>query len=140
MLNACELEIDLLCSGLKVPAEVSLDGARPVSRTRAGLGSGLELVISTGSHLKPKIWVNVPVLEPFTERSPYVLNGSPTDGYTLHDQRSGDRYAVRIPREPAWYRRRTSRGVPMAEIGVLQGTCLGIYINSSARSGATSRR
>jgi len=36
---------------------------------------------------------------------------------------------VRLPPEPAWYRQLTSRGVPMRRIGVLQGTCLGIYIN-----------
>ena len=48
-LNACELEIDLFCRGLRVPAEVSLDGGRAISRTRAGLGSGLEIVIPTGS-------------------------------------------------------------------------------------------
>mgnify|MGYP006144807059 CR=1 FL=1 len=44
-LNACELEIDLFCRGLRVPEDVTLDGARGVRRTRAGLGSGLELVI-----------------------------------------------------------------------------------------------
>ena len=64
-LNACELEIDLFCSGIRVPDDVSLDGARGISRTRAGLGSGLELVIPTGSRLKPEIWMNAPVAERF---------------------------------------------------------------------------
>jgi hypothetical protein len=41
MLNACELEIDLFCRGLRVPEDVALQGARGVRRTRAGLGSGL---------------------------------------------------------------------------------------------------
>ena len=49
MLNACELEIDLFCKGLRVPPEVPLTGARGVSRTRAGLGSGLELVLPAES-------------------------------------------------------------------------------------------
>ena len=44
-LNACELEIDLLCRGLRVPLDVSLNGSRGVSRTRAGLGSGLEIAL-----------------------------------------------------------------------------------------------
>jgi len=48
-LNACELEIDLFCKGIRVPETVSLDGARGLSRTRAGLGSGLELVIPSQS-------------------------------------------------------------------------------------------
>jgi hypothetical protein len=128
-LNACELEIDLFCRGIRVPDEVSLDGARGISRTRAGLGSGLEIVIPTGSWLKDRIWVNVPVEEAFAQASPYVLEGAPAEGYHVHDERGGERYAIEIPREPAWYTRPTSRGIPMNRVGVLQGTYLGIYVN-----------
>ena len=64
-LNACELEIDLFCRGMRVPDDVSLAGARNVTRTRAGLGSGLEVVLPTASHAKKEIWVNVPVVERF---------------------------------------------------------------------------
>jgi hypothetical protein len=128
-LNACELEIDLFCRGLRVPERVSLEGARGVSRTRAGLGSGLELAIPTHSWLKREIWCNAPVVERFAQASPYVLTGSPADGYRVHDDRDDSEYDVRLPREPAWYRRLTSREIPMSRIGVLQGTYLGIYIN-----------
>src|SRR5437762_13940566 len=107
-LNACELEIDLLCRGLRVAADGSLAGARPVSRTRAGLGSGLELVIPTGSHLKSEIWVNVPVVEAFAQTSPYRLLGNDDDGFLVMDERGGTPYGVRIPREPDWYARYTS--------------------------------
>ena len=62
---------------------MSLDGARGISRTRAGLGSGLELVIPTGSWLKDEVWVNVPVVEPFVRHSPYVLAGGPAGGYSM---------------------------------------------------------
>ena len=128
-LNACELEIDLFCQGIRVPDEVSLEGARGISRTRAGLGSGLEIRIPSRSWLKPALWVNVPVVEEFARRSPFVLAGSPESGYTIRDERDGIPYAVEIPREPTWYRRLTSRDVPMNRIGVLQGTYLGIYVN-----------
>jgi len=128
-LNACELEIDLFCRGIRIPDEVSLDGARGISRTRAGLGSGLELIIPAGSWLKDRIWVNVPVEEAFARESPYVLEGAPAAGYRVHDDRTGHRYPIEIPREPAWYARSTSRGIPMNRIGVLQGTYLGIYVN-----------
>lgn len=127
-LNACELEIDLFCRGLRVPEDVSLAGARGISRTRAGLGSGLELVIPTGSWLKPEIWMNAPVLERFVRDSPYVLAGGP-GSYQVVDEPSGAVYPVRLPQQPAWYDRLTSRDVPMSRIGVLQGTYLGIYIN-----------
>ena len=128
-LNACELEIDLFCRGLRVPSEVPLDGVRGISRTRAGLGSGLELVIPTNSWLKPEIWTNAPVVESFARTSPYALDWSARDGYVVSDERNGSRYAVRLPREPAWYRRLTSHDVPMSRVGVLQGTYLGIYVN-----------
>lgn len=128
-LNACELEIDLLCRGLRIAPRVSLEGARGISRTRAGLGSGLEIVIPANSWLKRRVWMNAPVVEPFAERSPYVLQGSPEEGYAILDCRNGAQYTVELPQEPAWYRRQTSRDVPMSRIGVLQGTYLGIYIN-----------
>ena len=126
-LNACELEIDLMCRGLRVAADVSLGDSRPLSRTRAGLGSGLELVIPTGSWLKPRIWVNVPVVEPFAAASPYRLA---VDGGTrVVDDRNGLEYPVTIPPAPAWYHRVTTNDVSMDQIGVLQGTYLGIYVN-----------
>jgi len=128
-LNACELEIDLFCRGMQVPEATSLDGARGVSRTRAGLGSGLEVVLPTGSAIKKEIWLNVPVVEPFAVNSPYRLAGSAARGYTIVDDRTGHGYPTRLPQEPSWYARATSRGVPMNRIGVLQGTYLGIYIN-----------
>lgn len=128
-LNACELEIDLFCKGMRVPDTVPLDGARGVSRTRAGLGSGLEVVIPTRSWLKDAVWVNVPVAESFAKRSPYLLTGSPREGYGILDERNGTRYSIGIPREPAWYHEFTSRDVPMSRVGVLQGTYLGIYVN-----------
>lgn len=128
-LNACELEIDLFCHGMRVPETISLEGGRGVSRTRAGLGSGLEIVIPANSWLKSGVWVNVPVVEQFAARSPYVLDGSPSGGYAVVDERDGTRYRVAIPREPTWYRQVTSRDVPMNRIGVLQGTYLGIYVN-----------
>ncbi len=128
-LNACELEIDLFCRGLRIPEDVSLEGARGVSRTRAGLGSGLEVVLPTESRAKREIWVNVPVAEPFAQSSPYVLSGGPDAGHTIVDTRSELRYPVRLPAEPGWYGRLTSGGLQMHRIGVLQGTYLGIYVN-----------
>ncbi len=128
-LNACELEVDLFCKGMRVPPSVALDGARGISRTRAGLGSGLEVALPTGSWLKREVWVNVPVVESFAHQSPYVLSGSPRDGYRIRNDRSGDQYFVRLPPEPSWYSRLTSRDIPMKQVGVMQGTYLGIYVN-----------
>lgn len=127
-LNACELEIDLFCRGVRIPAETILPSARGVSRMRAGLGSGLELAIPTGSRLKKQIWMNAPVEERFARLSPYSLIGD-GEQYSIRDERTDQFYPVSVPDEPRWYNSITSRELPMSRIGVLQGTYLGIYIN-----------
>ncbi|HEX7078242.1 MAG TPA: radical SAM protein [Candidatus Eisenbacteria bacterium] len=126
--NPCELEIDLFCHGVRIDPSCTLfEDARKVSRTRAGLGSGLELILP--GPLKD-IWMNAPVEEDFVRSSPYVLQKG-GDGYAVRDERSGAVYGVRVPVEPAWYSRRTSRGTEMCKVGVLQGTYLGVYIANS---------
>jgi hypothetical protein len=128
VLRPVELEIELFCRGMRLDptCEVGEDGRR-ISRTRAGLGSGLELVLP---HPRKPIWVNVPVVEPFASRSPLRLVKS-GDGYFVFDDRRGDTYEVEVPEEPAWYSRRTASGVEMSRIGVLQGNYLGIYVSNS---------
>ena len=127
MLKPVELEIELFCRGMRVDASCETGGeARRIARTRAGLGSGLEIVIPA----RPKdIWVNVPVVENFAQHSVFQLrrNG---ERYVVLDGRNATECAVSIPREPAWYSRRTSSGAEMSRIGVLQGNYLGIYVSN----------
>jgi hypothetical protein len=67
MWSPVELEIELFCRGMRIDESCALDqDGRPVLRTRAGLGSGLELVLPAPR--KP-IWVNVPVVEAFAADS-----------------------------------------------------------------------
>jgi hypothetical protein len=113
---------------MRLPDDVSVAGSRGLPRTRAGLGSGLEVVIPSASRLKDEIWVNVPVVERFAQSSPYHLTAGPA-GYAIVDDRNAGRYPVRLPAAPEWYSRLTSRGVPMNRIGVMQGTYLAIYVN-----------
>lgn len=119
-----ELEIELFCRGMRIAADVQ--SGRRISRTRAGLGSGLEIVIPATP--KP-ISVNVPVVEPFTRQSPFELSAC-GEQYSILDDRTSREYAIDIPQEPAWYSRTTTSGVPMHRIGVLQGNYLGIYVAS----------
>ena len=79
---------------------------------------------------KPKpIWVNVPVVERFAQHSDFVLHY--LDGrYSIADTRSGVEYRIDIPSEPEWYSRKTSSGVEMSRVGVLQGTYLGFYVSN----------
>ncbi|HKA37285.1 MAG TPA: radical SAM protein [Thermoanaerobaculia bacterium] len=127
-LSPVELEIELFCRGLRMDESCDLDeDGRRVSRTRAGLGSGLELVLP--GPRKP-IWVNVPVIEEFAARSPFRLVKA-EGAYGLIDERSGETYPARLPPEPAWYSRRTSSGIEMSRIGVLQGNYLGVYVSNA---------
>jgi sodium-dependent dicarboxylate transporter 2/3/5 len=127
MLSPVELEIELFCRGMRIDATCSVDeDGRRISRTRAGLGSGLELVLPAPR--KP-IWVNVPVVEAFAAESPFRL-ARDREKYHLSDDRTGELYPVRVPVEPAWYGRTTSSGVEMCRIGVLQGNYLGVYVSS----------
>lgn len=126
-MNACELEIDLFCLGLRIDPACSLEGeSRPLARTRAGLGSGLELVIPGR---RKDVWVNVPVEEAFARRSPFVL-AREGEGFVVIDERTAERHPVEVPPEPDWYGARTSSGTEMRRVGVLQGTYLGVYIQS----------
>ena len=127
MLKPVELEIELFCRGMRIHPSCHTDGdARRISRTRAGLGSGLEIVIPATP--KP-MWVNVPVTERFAHQSIYSLQKF-DDCYFVVDGRTGASYAVTIPPEPAWYSRYTSADVQMSRIGVLQGNYLGIYLSN----------
>ena len=127
MLKPVELEIELFCRGMRIDASCHAgEIGRRITRTRAGLGSGLEIIIPA----KPKdIWVNVPVVENFAARSVFELRER--DGrYCVLDARNGAVYDVTIPAEPAWYSQMTTSGVEMSRIGVLQGNYLGIYVSA----------
>jgi hypothetical protein len=146
--NPGELKLELFCRGLRIePGALSDEAGRPIVRTRAGLGSGLELIIP--GDLKD-LWVNAPVVEAFARRSPLVLRRGAT-GFFIEDERNGAVYPVILPPAPRWYEARTSTGKRMMDIGVLQGTYLAIYVGppaaigvpgtspvSSARRGKTS--
>ena len=127
MLKPIELEIELFCRGMRIDESCQTDeDGRRISRTRAGLGSGLEIVIPATP--KP-MWVNVPVVESFAQESVFTLQKC-DDRYFVVDARDAAGYEVTIPPEPAWYSRNTSADVPMSRVGVLQGNYLGIYISN----------
>lgn len=120
-LNAAELSLELFCRGMRI---ADGDDGRGIQRTRAGLGSGIELRLPGE---RKDHWVNVPVRESFARSSPFeLITAEP--GSVLVDARDGRRYRVDLPARPAWYDRETSSGKPMAHVGVLQGTYLGVYV------------
>ena len=128
MFSPVELEIELFCRGMRIEesCHVGEDGRR-ISRTRAGLGSGLEIILPGP---RKAIWVNVPVVEPFALSSSLGLTKH-AGQYSVVDERTGDSYAVEIPEEPSWYSRQTATGIEMSRIGVLQGNYLGVYVSNA---------
>jgi uncharacterized radical SAM superfamily protein len=119
--NPALLKLDLYCHGVRLDGSCSAeeDGGRKILRTRAGLGSGLELILPGG------LWTNVPATERFVESSPYTLHR--VHGRYLLRWNGADVAPVRLSPRPGWYDRTTASGKPMTRIGTLQGTYLGIY-------------
>jgi len=136
--NPALLKLDLYCRGMRMDDSCFIleDGGRQILRTRAGLGSGLELILPGG------LWTNVPVTENFAASSPYVLHRE--DGrYVLRRYREGSGGSgqglqvlpgssepvatVRLAPRPGWYEKKTRTGKPMTRVGTLQGTYLGVY-------------
>src|ERR1700693_965817 len=98
MLSPVELEIELFCRGMRIDGscDVTEDGRR-VSRTRAGLGSGLEVILHA---LRKHIWGNGPVVESSASPSPFCLVKH-AGRYHVLDERTGDAFLVEIPEEPS---------------------------------------
>jgi len=115
------LKLDLYCKGARLDESCFIedDGGRKILRTRAGLGSGLELVLPDG------LWTNVPVSESFAQRSPYTVHRE-RGAYEIRYEDQPVAPVTLSPR-PGWYDAETSTGKPMTRIGTLQGTYLGIY-------------
>ena len=120
--NAAELSVSLLCKGIKIGSSCLLESDR-LNKRRAGLGSGIELVVPDKFK---NIWINVPVEESFVKNSPYSLNKN-EKGYIIEwDEKFS--WPVMLPSLPEWYLKKTSSGIQMSRIGIIQGTYLGIYV------------
>lgn len=119
--NPALLKLDLYCKGTRLDPSCLEEGGtgRGLVRTRAGLGSGLEVVLPGG------LWTNVPVLESFAQKSPYLVRRV---GDELLLELDGEVLApLALSPRPAWYDSRTTSGKPMTRVGTLQGTYLGVY-------------
>ncbi len=122
-LNPGLLELDLFCKGMKIDQSCDLEhDARMVTRTRAGLGSGLEIIIP--SHPED-IYMNVPLLEKFVKDSPYTL--IKRNGQYIIIKEGAVVAVIRLPRQPAFYTQKTSNGTLMSRVGTMQGTYLAVY-------------
>ena len=119
--NSALLKLDLYCRGMRIDDSclIAEDGGRRILRTRAGLGSGLEVILPGG------LWTNVPVTESFAKQSPYALHRV-HNTYVLR-RGDDDVTTVTLSPRPAWYDRTTTGGKPMTRVGTLQGTYLAIY-------------
>src|SRR5262249_1207788 len=77
--NPALLKLDLYCRGIRIEDSCHEGhGGRKILRTRAGLGSGLELVLPGG------LWTNVPVMEPFAKDSPFALRSAEAKALAIH--------------------------------------------------------
>jgi hypothetical protein len=119
--NPAWLKLDLYCKGIRIAPDALPDEkeGRPILRTRAGLGSGVELI------LPENIWTNVPVVEPFAAESPYELIRKGEELWITLDNKP--LVQVHFAPRPEWYDKKTRSGKRMDRVGTLQGTYLAIY-------------
>src|SRR4029079_9247711 len=114
--NPALLKLDLYCRGIRLDDSclVDDDGGRPLPRTRAGLGSGLEAILPGG------LWTNVPVSEPFPQKSPYTLHRTQQGSYWIH--RRGERIApIDLSTRTESHERAAPPGRPLATAGGARG-------------------
>ncbi len=121
--NPALLKLDLYCKGIRIDDSYFVaESGRKILRTRAGLGSGLELVLPHG------LWTNVPVTEGFAQESPYILFRENDKLVIRRDEPGREEVAiVEASPKPSWYDRETTTGKSMTRVGSLQGTYLGVY-------------
>lgn len=119
--NSAFLKLDLYCRGARIDESCQVEdaGGRPILRTRAGLGSGLEAILPGGE------WTNIPVAEPFAADSPYLVRHE--GNRFLLSLHGDDVCEVRLSPRPGWYDAQTASGKKMSKVGTLQGTYLGVY-------------
>ena len=119
--NPALFKLALYCEGLRISEEAlkALNASREIMRTRAGLGSGLELVLPGG------LWTNAPVTESFCAASPFELEYEDRGFLVRH--RDGQAVPVEPAPRPSWYGWQCATGKPMRHVGTLQGTYLGIF-------------
>lgn len=119
-INPGLLKLELFCKGIKIDSTCDLEkDARPVLRTRGGLGSGLELILPDG------LYINAPLEEYFVDKTPYTL--LKREGAYFIKKDNEIICKVKLPPKPRFYDKKTSSGKAMSRIGVMQGTYLGVY-------------
>ncbi|OGF62746.1 MAG: hypothetical protein A2Y62_06335 [Candidatus Fischerbacteria bacterium RBG_13_37_8] len=120
-MNPGLLKLDLYCKGIRIDDSclIEEDGGRKIMRTRAGLGSGLEVILPHG------LYTNIPVVEAFAKNSPYVLYRKAGKYFIYREEEEICR--ITLSSQPLWYTQKTSSGKLMSTIGSLQGTYLAVY-------------
>ena len=119
-MNPGQLKLELLCRGVKIDDSIHVDeDARRIVRTRAGLGSGIEII------LPDDLWVNVPVNEGFVKGTPYKLIKEGGNFYVAKGDEKLSRF--KFAPDAKFHFEETSDGTPMRMIGTLQGGYLAIF-------------
>jgi len=119
-LNPGALKLELFCKGIKIDESVEPEKeGRALSKIRAGLGSGIEMI------LPDDLYCNIPVIESFAKNSPFTL--TKRDGRLLINRDGEELCEAHLAQKPLWYDYRTTSGRPMPEVGSMQGTTLAFY-------------
>jgi len=133
-INPLELKTELQCSGAKVASSVQvqiekitgLEKASTLQIERAsGAGpSGGKYILLPG-----EACLEVSIVQSFAHFSPYILKSDEKEWF-IEKEESGLRLPIRFVPQPRFYRKFTSKGVPMYKVALLHGVdCLATTIN-----------
>ncbi len=121
MIHPGQLKLELAVYGARLDPSVrrQADIVRPAAHDARA--RTVELV------LPEDVWVTVPVDEPSTTTSPYVLGTEGGHHFLVREPAGGERIDVRALPTPRFYERSTSRGVPMRRIASVHGSHLLVH-------------
>ncbi len=125
--NPALLKLELLSLGLRISdtakEELSKRQKEPMM-IRAGVGgSGIDII------LEKEVWTNAPVEEEFAKTSPFLLETRESELIITKKGEFIQRVSP-VPR-PAYYDKKTSKGIPMQRIGRVQGDFFAVGIDNA---------
>jgi hypothetical protein len=117
-----QLKLDLAVRGIRLDASTRRQAEIVRPAAHDARARTVELL------LPEDVWVTVPVDEPFTADSPYVLTAEGGRHFVVRNAAAGEaRVEVRAVPLPRFYARSTSRGTPMRRIATVHGSHLVVH-------------
>ncbi|MEM3087799.1 MAG: radical SAM protein [Candidatus Bathyarchaeia archaeon] len=133
-INPLELKTELQCSGVKVASSIQVQIEKITGQE---MGSTLQIERASGAGpsggkyilLPGEVCLEISLVQRFTHSSPFILK-SDDEEWFIEKEESGLRLPIRFIPQPNFYRKYTSKGIPMYKVALLHGVdCLATTVN-----------